>query len=141
MKQLLVLLLGLSFAPLLPAAELDLSIPNSPVESKKIMGEDAPCKGCGVVTNVRQLAPAANQTPPPPDSPYLITFAEANREPEGGVDTAGTSIKTWDEWPEGVWQTTVRLDDGSYTAHESKTRPSFQEGDRVQVISGKLVPQ
>ncbi len=141
MKQLLVSLLSLSFASLLSAEGLDLSIPDSLGESKKIMGEYAPCKGCGVVTNVRQLAPAANKTPPPPDSPYLITFAEANREPEGEVGTAGTSIKTWDKWPEGVWQTTVRLDDGSYTAHQSETRPSFQEGDRVQVISGKLVPQ
>lgn len=139
MKQLLALLLGLCFAPLLSAETLDLSIPESPAELKKSMGGDAPCKGCGVVTNVRQLAPDANQTPAPPDSPYLITFAEANRQPEGGVDTAGTSIKTWEEWPDGVWQTTVRLDDGSYIAHESKTRPPFREGDQVQLISGKLV--
>ncbi len=140
MKRLLVLLIGLSFSSIISAEGLDLSIPESQTEIKKITG-DVPCKGCGVVTNVRQLAPAANRTPPSPDSAYLITFAEASREPVDGVDMNGPHINTWDEWPEGVWQTTVRLDDGSYTAHESKTRPPFQEGDRIQLISGKLIPQ
>ncbi len=142
MKQLLVLLLGLSFAPLLSAEGLDLSIPDSPTELKKVMGDDAPCKGCGVVTNVRQLAPAANQTPPPQDSAYAVTFAEATRaRPGDDFDLTGASINTLGESSGGPWQTTIRFDDGSYTALESETRPSLQEGDHVQVISGKLVPR
>jgi len=146
MRRLLVLLLGLSltglfFAPPLFAGELDLTVPSAPAATKKAVGNAAPCKGCGVVTNVRQLAPAADQAPPPPDSPYLITFAEASREPEGGVDASGTRINTWEEWPKGVWQTTVRYDDGSYATHQSEKQPPFQKGDHVQLISGKLVPR
>ena len=140
MKQLLMLLVGLFSASLLSAGELDLSIPE-PAKIDKSLNDEAPCKGCGVVTNVRQLATESDQTPKRPDSPYLITFAEASRETGGGMDMTGSSIKTWEEWPEGVWQTTVRLDDGSYSAYESEARPSLQEGDRVQVISGKLVPR
>jgi hypothetical protein len=140
MKRLLVLLLGLSFAPLLSAEELDLSIPDSPAEIKKVMGDDAPCKGCGVVTNVRQLAPAPNQTSPPQDSAYAVTFAEATRAgPGGDFDLTGARINTLGESPGGAWQITVRYDDGSYAAHESETQPSFQKGDRVQLVSGKLV--
>ena len=139
MKQVLISILGLFFAPLLSAGGLDLSIPETPVD--KSLNSDAACKGCGVVTNVRQLAPDTDQTPAPPDSPYLITFAEATREREGEVNMTGSSINTWEEWPNGVWQTTVRLDDGSYSAHQSESRPSFQQGDRVQVISGKLLPR
>jgi hypothetical protein len=139
MKQLLVLLLGFSFAPLLSAEGLDLSIPDSPMEIKKVMGDDAPCKGCGVVTNVRQLAPVAVQTPPAQDSAYTVTFAEVTREQGGGIDMSGASVNTVGESPGGAWQTTVRYDDGSYAAHESETQPSFQKGDRVQLVSGKLV--
>jgi hypothetical protein len=142
MKRLLVLLLGLSFAPLLSAEGLDLSIPDSPAEIKKVMGDDAPCKGCGVVTNVRQLTPVANQTPPPQDSAYAVTFAEATRAgPGDDFDLTGARVNAVGKSPGGAWQTTVRYDDGSYAAHESEMQPSFQEGDRVQVISGKLVPR
>lgn len=141
MRRLLVLLLGLAFAPLISAEEMDLTIPDSPVEMEKTLDDDAPCKGCGIVTNVRQLAPAADKTPSPPDSPYVITFAEISREPDGELDASGTRLNTWGEFPGGPWQTTVRYDDGSYAAHQSETQPPFQKGDRVQLVSGKLVPR
>jgi len=136
MKRLLVLLLSLALAPMLYAGELDLTIPD-PAENTQ--SDNTPCKGCGVVTNIRQLAPETEDVPSAPDSPYLITFGEATREPKGDVDTSGVRINTWEEWPKGVWQTTVRYDDGSYAVFDQETQPTLRQGDRVQVISGKPV--
>lgn len=142
MRQLLVLLLGLAFAPLIFSADgMDLTIPDSPVEMEKTLGDDTPCKGCGVVTNIRQLAPAAVQDSPPQDSTYTVTFAEATRDPGGEVDVTGFRVNEAGESAGGAWQTTVRYDDGSYAAHQSETQPPFQKGDRVQLVSGQLVPR
>ena len=142
MGRLLVLLLGLSFAPLLSAEGMDLTIPDSPAEMEKTLDDDAPCNGCGVVTNDRQLAPAAVQAPPPQDSAYTVTFVEATRAgPGDDFDVTGFRVNEVGESSGGPWQTTVRYDDGSYAAHESETQPSFQKGDRVQLVSGKLVPR
>jgi len=139
MKQLLAILLGLAFAPLLSAGELDLTIPESPAKTDRPAGDNASCKSCGVVTNVRQLAPKREEVPASPDSPYLITLGEASREPGGEVDMSGARINTWEEWPKGVWQVTVRYDNGAYAVFDQDTQPSLQQGDRVEVISGKPV--
>lgn len=141
MERLLVLLLGLVFASFLRAGGMDLTVPDSPTEAEKPPSDNAPCKGCGVVANVRQLAPAADKTPSAPDSPYLITLGEAKRQPEGNLDMSGARINTWEEWPKGGWQITVRYNDGSYAFFNEETQPSLEKGDRVQVISGKVVPR
>ena len=138
MKRLLVLLLGLAFSPLLYAGELDLTIPDSPAKTGKNPGDDTACKGCGVITNIRQLARAVDQIPASPE-PYLITFGEATREPGGEVNLSGARIETRDDFPGGPWQTTVRYDDGSYAAFQQDAQPTLHEGDQVQVISGKPV--
>ena len=140
MKRLLVLLLGISFAPPLFAKELDLSVPHVPAETKKVAHDKGPCKGCGVVTNVRQLSPEEDRSSTRPDSGYIGDFSDAPRDPDGAIDTTGA--KTINKrWAGGSWQTTVRYDDGSYAAKLSSTQPPFHKGDRVQLVSGKLVPR
>jgi outer membrane lipoprotein SlyB len=38
------------------------------------------------------------------------------------------------------WETTVRLDDGSYRTVSSSTAPIWQSGNRVRLVEGKLQP-
>lgn len=141
MGRLLVLLLGLSFAPMLSAEGTDLIIPSSPAEMEKVLGDDAPCKGCGVVTDVRQQASAIGQEPPQ-DPTYTLTIVEATRSGPGGeVEVTGAQVNGLGESSGGAWLITVRYDDGSYAVHENRTQPSFQKGDRVQVVSGRVVPR
>jgi len=138
----LVLLLGLSFAPLLFAGELDLTVPSAPVKAKPQQIGNAPCKGCGVVTSIRQLPPAPPKDLPPPPT-YLITFAEAKRQSAGNnVDVGGFHVNTVkDPYTDGNWQITVRYDNGAYAVFEQRDQLSLQKGDHVQVVAGKVVPR
>ena len=141
MKRLLTFLLCLSSAPVLSAGVTDLIIPDSPAEMEKVLGDDAPCKGCGVVTDVRQQASAIGQDPAQ-DPTYTLTIVEVTRSgPGGDVEVTGAQVNGLGESSGGAWLITVRYDDGSYAVHENRTRPSLQQGDRVQVVSGQLVPR
>lgn len=136
MRRLLVLLLSLSFAPLLFAEGTDLVVPDSPEEMEKTLGDNAPCNGCGLVTDVRHQASAPDQDP---SQPYTIVEATVSSSEtqvyENGVETYDSDGPTG-----GTWLITVRYDDGSYAVHESGTRPSVEQGDRVRVVSGQVVP-
>ena len=131
MKRLLVLLLGISFAPLLPAEEMDLTIPGSTEEMEKVIDDEDPCKGCGVVTDIQgtKLKNSSNSS-----QEYELTFAVVD------VSSSGLSV----EHPEAneefgaPWQVTIRFDD-EFIIHEQVMKPSVEIGDRVQVISGQVV--
>lgn len=146
MSRLYLLLLSLSLAPLLSAAEKPLSIPQSPEEVRKYMNDsgDARCPGCGVVTNVRQMAARGGLG-------YSDEEAQQLRkgDPGPGEDIATTTIigtgsqsrdarKQATKPAAGPWLVTVRYDDGSYAAFEQSSRPTVGKGDRVQVVSGRV---
>lgn len=133
MRRLLVLLLGLSFAPLLPAEEADLIIPSSTEEMEKVLGDEDPCKGCGVVTDVRQTKPKSSLNPSLEQADTL-TVVEVT--PTGIVSEP---LETYEASVE-PWQITIRYDD-EFIVHEQNIKPSVEVGDRVQVISGQIVPR
>ena len=147
MKQFLVFLLGFSFVPLVSAGERELVIPRSSEEMEELLEDkDGACNGCGIVTNVRQQAPAIGQDPPK-DDPYTFTLFEATRAGPGDDVKVTNFLDPMSEIQErnkpsaGVWLVTVRSDDGSYAVHEQDIQPSVRKGDRVQLISGRLVPR
>jgi hypothetical protein len=131
MERLLVLLLGLSFTPLLSAEEMDLAIPSSPKEMEKVLGDEDPCENCGVVTGIRQTKPKPDKESSP-EEPYTVTIVEITRN---GV--VSESPETDEESVE-PWQITIRYDNETIV-HEQNMRPSVEVGDRVQVISGWVV--
>jgi outer membrane lipoprotein SlyB len=52
---------------------------------------------------------------------------------------AGKEIETRSR-AEKHWETTVRLDDGSYRTVSSPTAPIWQSGNRVRLVDGRLLP-
>jgi hypothetical protein len=131
MGRLLVFLLGLTFAPLLPAEETDLIIPSSTEEMEKVLGDEDPCKDCGVVTDVRQTKPKSALNPSLEQADAL-TIVE--------VTPAGVVSEPLEVYEASVepWQITIRYND-EFIVHEQNMRPSVEVGDRVQVISGQVV--
>jgi hypothetical protein len=104
--------------------------------------DDTPCEGCGVVTNVRQMAGVASDSRQ--DKPYEVPILELSRAGPGEdvkmTDHIGSG-KTLDELrqqPSGRWLVTVRYDNGAYAAFEQDRQPSVQKGDRVRVVDGKV---
>jgi hypothetical protein len=133
MRRLLVLLLGLSFAPLLPAEETDLIIPSTTEEMETVLGDEDPCKDCGVVTDVRQTKPKSSLNPSQEQADSL-TVVEVT--PTGVVSEP---LEVYEASVE-PWQITIRYDD-EFIVHEQNIKPSVEVGDRVQVISGQIVPR
>jgi hypothetical protein len=133
MGRLLVLLLGLSFAPLLPAEETDLIIPSSTEEMEEVLGDEDPCKGCGVVTDVRQTKPKSSLNP---------SLEEADTWTVVEVTPTGVVSEPLEVYEASVepWQITIRYDD-EFIIHEQNMKPSVEVGDRVEVISGRVVPR
>lgn len=131
MRRFLVFLLGLSFVPLLPAAETDLIIPRSTEEMEKVLEEDDACNDCGVVTNI-QKTKSKDSLIPAEDSSVTLTVVEIS--PGGVVEESLEAFAS----PEEPWQITIRFGD-ELVIHEQNARPSVMIGDRVQVVSGKIV--
>ncbi len=131
MERLLVLLIGLSFTHLLSAEEMDLVIPSSPKEMEKVLSDEDPCDSCGVVTGLRQTKPKPD-TDSSSEEPYTVTIVEITRDGlvSESPDTNEQSVEPW--------QITIRYDNETIV-HEQNTRPSVEVGDRVQVISGRVV--
>jgi hypothetical protein len=133
-KRLLVLLLGLSFAPLVPAAETELVLPSSATEMEAVLGDEDPCEGCGVVTDVRQQAITTGEKPDMTENHVdNVSTIEITRDADGDIEGSGTDVQG------GTWLITVRYDDGSYGNHVQSSQPSLQRGDRVQLVSDELV--
>jgi len=131
MRRFLVLLLGLSFAPLLPAAETDLIIPASAEEMEKVLEEDDACHDCGVVTDI-QKTKSKDSLIPAEDASITLTVVEIS--PGGVVEEPLEAFAS----PEEPWQITIRFGD-EFVVHEQNARPSVKIGDRVQVVSGRVV--
>jgi hypothetical protein len=146
MSRLCLLLLSLSLAPLLSAAEKPLTIPQSPEEMRKYMNDpgDARCPGCGVVANVRQMASRGGLGNADEEAQQLRTGDPGPGEDIGTTTIIGTGSQSRDARKQaakpatGPWLVTVRYDDGSYAAFEQSRRPSVRKGDRVQVVSGRV---
>jgi hypothetical protein len=133
MERSLMLLLGLFFAPMLPAQETELIIPSSTAEMEEVLGDEDPCKGCGVVTDVRQTKPKSSLNP---------SLEEAGTWTVVEVTPTGVVSEPLEVYESSVepWQITIRYDD-EFIVHEQNMKPSVEIGDRVQVISGQVVPQ
>lgn len=144
MRHLCFLFLGIA-PQLLLAAEQPLKLPLAPGELNQYMdGGDARCPGCGVVTNVRQVASQV-QTGVPRDevNPPRIGDAGPGEEVEtvtilGSGSQSRKARKQAAKPPEQPWQVTVRYDDGSYAAFGQDDQPTVSVGDRIQVISGRV---
>jgi len=140
MKQWLLMLLGACYVPLVLADEIDLAIPQSPKQMEQVLDDNAPCKGCGVVTDVRQVKDkqyAQEQA----DDPHLVEVTRSSADGDVQVSylTDPESAEVYD--PVTDWLVTVRYDDGAYDDIYQRTRPSVQQGDRVQVVAGRVVPK
>lgn len=125
-----------------------LTLPQSADDMRKYMAPtDARCPGCGVVTNVRQVAPraAAGQgnlggadvrtgDAGPGDDIKPVTIAGTGDQSKQARRQAAKSAPR-------PWQVTVRYDDGSYGAFEQDDPPRVSKGQRVQVVSGRVEPR
>ncbi|MCP5268807.1 MAG: hypothetical protein H6943_07190 [Zoogloeaceae bacterium] len=129
---------------MLGAEEKPLKIPQNADDVRKYLKNgDSRCPGCGVVTNIRQLAPKGGVS-----SGTLSGEARVDESGIGGdvqpVTIAGTgsssrAARKAAKAPEPLrWLVTVRYDDGSYAAFEQDDQPVVQRGERVQVISGRV---
>lgn len=140
MKRFFLILLTFCCTTLLYADEIDLVIPQSPQEMEQLLDDNAPCKGCGVVTDVRRVK---DQDTAREDSynPHLVEVTRTADDGKVEINylTDSDTEELYD--PASVWLVTVRYDDGAYDDIYQKTQPSVQEGDRVQVVSGRIVPQ
>lgn len=142
MNRVLFFCLSLSVVPLLSAQETQLVIPRSSAEMLKLMDDhDALCSACGVVSNIRETladgqgGSALNRghiDPPgdsgPSDDVGTVPILSKNKK-SGGVTLL----------PDQRWQVTVRYDDGAFAAFEQDDQPSVHVGDRVQVVSGRVL--
>lgn len=124
-----------------------LSLPQSADDMRQFMAPtDVRCPGCGVVTNVRQVASRA-------DAGGAGAAAEVRTGDSGlgdqvtPVTIAGTGNQSKQARRQSAkpvpqpWQITVRYDDGSYAAFEQDEPPKVVKGQRIQVVSGQVVPR
>lgn len=133
MTRLFALLVGLSFALLLPAEANDLILPSSTQEMESILEDEDPCKNCGVVTNIQRTKPDSSLNP-----------AQDIADGWNVIEVTSTGVVSEPlevyEAAKEPWQVTIRYGD-EFVIHEQNMKPSVEVGDRVEVISGRVVPR
>lgn len=136
------ILASLAFALLIPAAanaQDKLILPSSQDDISKLMEapRSGPCEKCGVITDVhseRRQVTSRDTMAPVPSSGI-----------GSGIKTtpivgSGSTVKDAREAnkPETYYKMTVRYDDGTYAFFEQDDEPSVRNGDKVEVIDGRV---
>lgn len=144
MRYCLLALCGVLASPLLFAQGSALIIPRSADDMRQFMSNgDARCPGCGIVSNIRQVA-AKGMVGNSDEEAAIARTGDSG--PGEDVDTVthlsidfqGKSASAAPAATAKRWQVTVRYDDGSYAAFEQDNAPSVRKGDRIQVVDGRV---
>ncbi|MBI1942915.1 MAG: hypothetical protein HYS35_04545 [Betaproteobacteria bacterium] len=107
----------------------------------------APCRVCGVVELVRELDASTR----PPEINWVEGGLGARpadyRLSSGRVDTIvlllaalGAASGAVSNAPAAVYETAVRLEDGSVRVLRESSVPPWKPGDRVKVLRGRVEP-
>jgi hypothetical protein len=107
-----------------------------------------PCAGCGTVRSIRELAtarprPSSSTLGPPVGTPqqdmlvgavFFHSFSGTSGPYVGGVGTPEMRAR----FEMTSYELTVRMDEGGFQVFQLRDGASFQAGDRVRVVQGKI---
>ncbi len=137
------LLLALAWPPLaLAQSQLQLQLPSGEETYRELQQAQrgGPCERCGVVFRTRTESRAASGRRDP-----AMAARQIPGSPDGHMATApiigsGSSVRDARRAgaPVLTYIVTVRYEDGSFATFEQLDEPVVREGDRVQVIEGRV---